>query len=81
MRDDDVDLIVSVSDDQAGGFHQVVERLRRAGLRVTGEQPMLGTLTGRMAAGGIDALAALPGVAAVERAREYQLPPRDSELQ
>ena len=81
MPDDDVELMVSVADEHLGRFPEVVETLRKAGLRVISEQPTLGTLTGKIAAGGVDALASLQGVAGVEPAGGYQLPPPESDLQ
>ncbi|MCX5013272.1 hypothetical protein OG765_20100 [Streptomyces sp. NBC_00555] len=50
-----------------GRFAEVVEALRRAGLVVTSEQPMIGTLSGTVAEDRIPALAAVDGVASVDR--------------
>ena len=46
-------VIVSVDLDR---YAQVVEAVRRVGLVVTGEQPVLGTLTGTIAEGRLPAL-------------------------
>jgi hypothetical protein len=62
-------------------FAEVVEALRRAGLTVTGEQPVLGTLSGTVAEDRIPALEAVDGVESVDRERTVRLPPPDSPLQ
>ncbi|WP_328927003.1 hypothetical protein OG429_21995 [Streptomyces sp. NBC_00190] len=59
----------------AGRFAEVVEALRRAGLAVTGEQPIIGTLEGTVAEDRIPALAAVDGVASVDREYINRIPP------
>lgn len=73
-----VGVVLAVDPDR---FAEVVEALRRAGLTVTGEQPVLGTLSGTVAEDRIPALEAVDGVASVDRERTVQLPPPDSPLQ
>ncbi|MEU6666244.1 hypothetical protein [Streptomyces sp. NPDC046727] len=73
-----VGVILSVDPDR---FADVVEAARRSGLTVTGEQPLIGSLAGTIAADRIPELAGLDGVEAVDRERTYQLPPPDSPLQ
>ena len=63
-----------------GRFAEVVEALRRAGLTVTGEQPVLGTLSGTVAEDRLPELE-VDGVEAVERERTVDLPPPDSPIQ
>ncbi|MFE9635048.1 hypothetical protein [Streptomyces sp. NPDC006463] len=58
-----------------GRFAEVVEALRRAGLAVTGEQPIIGTLSGTVAEDRIPALAAVDGVASVDREYINRIPP------
>ncbi|MCX5607318.1 MULTISPECIES: hypothetical protein [unclassified Streptomyces] len=58
-----------------GRFAEVVEALRRAGLTVTGEQPITGTLSGTVAEDRIPALAAVDGVASVDRERINRISP------
>ncbi|MGW1373719.1 hypothetical protein ACWD6P_05480 [Streptomyces sp. NPDC002446] len=70
-----VGVILAVDPDR---FSHVVEALRRAGLTVTGEQPLLGTLSGTVAEDRIPALEQVDGVEAVDRERSIQLPPPDS---
>ncbi|MEV0635321.1 hypothetical protein AB0I77_10215 [Streptomyces sp. NPDC050619] len=73
-----VGVILAVDPDR---FAEVVEALRRAGLTVTGEQPVLGTLSGTVAEDRIPALEAVDGVEAVDRERIIRLPPPDSPIQ
>ncbi|MGW3118444.1 hypothetical protein ACWDBW_15120 [Streptomyces sp. NPDC001107] len=73
-----VGVVLAVDPDR---FAEVVEALRRAGLTVTGEQPILGTLSGTVAEDGIPALEAVDGVDAVDRELTVQLPPPDEPIQ
>ncbi|OEJ49534.1 hypothetical protein [Streptomyces agglomeratus] len=73
-----VGVILAVDPDR---FAEVVEALRRAGLTVTGEQPILGTLSGTVGEDRIPALEAVDGVDSVDRERTIRLPPPDSPIQ
>ncbi|MFF0110580.1 hypothetical protein [Streptomyces hirsutus] len=73
-----VGVILAVDPDR---FAEVVEALWRAGLTVTGEQPILGTLSGTVMEDRIPALEAVDGVESVDRERTIQLPPPDSPIQ
>jgi hypothetical protein len=73
-----VGVILAVDPDR---FAEVVEAARRAGLTVTGEQPILGTLSGTIAEDRIPALEAVAGVESVDRDRTIHLPPPDSPIQ
>ncbi|KUO22234.1 hypothetical protein [Streptomyces dysideae] len=73
-----VGVVLAVDPDR---FADVVEALRRAGLTVTGEQPVLGTLSGTVPEDRLPALEAVDGVEAVDRERTIQLPPPDSPIQ
>ncbi|MGW3169722.1 hypothetical protein [Streptomyces sp. NPDC001153] len=73
-----VGVILAVDPDR---FAEVVEALRGAGLTVTAEQPIVGTLSGTVAEDRIPALAALDGVESVDRERTVRLPPPDSPIQ
>ncbi|GCB52884.1 hypothetical protein [Streptomyces sp. NL15-2K] len=73
-----VGVVLAVDPDR---FAEVVEALRRAGLTVTGEQPILGTLSGTVAEDRIPALEAVDGVDSVDRDRGVRLPPPDSPIQ
>jgi hypothetical protein len=73
-----VGVVLAVDPDR---FGEVVEALRRAGLRVSAEQPLLGSLSGTVAADRVPALAAVDGVLAVDRDRTVTLPDPGSPLQ
>ncbi|MFG3292993.1 hypothetical protein ACGF3G_29865 [Streptomyces sp. NPDC048179] len=73
-----VGVVLAVDPDR---FAEVVEALRRAGLTVTGEQPVLGTLSGTVAQDRVPALEAVDGVASVDREHTVQLPPPDTPIQ
>ncbi|MGI5375233.1 hypothetical protein ACQEV2_13490 [Streptomyces sp. CA-251387] len=73
-----VGVILAVDPDR---FAEVADALRRAGLTVTGEQPVLGTLSGTVAGDRIPALQAVDGVVSVDLERIVQLPPPDSPIQ
>jgi hypothetical protein len=73
-----VGVILAVDPDR---FTEVIEDARRTGLTVTGEQPVLGTLSGTIAEDRIPALQTVAGVESVDRDRAIQLPPPDSPTQ
>ncbi|WP_200306405.1 hypothetical protein [Streptomyces adelaidensis] len=77
-RSEPVGVVLAVDPDR---FAEVVEALRRAGLTVTGEQPIVGTLSGTVAEERIPALEAIDGVESLDRERTIQLPPPDSPIQ
>ncbi|MGW3209190.1 hypothetical protein [Streptomyces sp. NPDC001135] len=77
-RSEPVGVILAVDPDR---FADVVEALRQAGLTVTGEQPVLGTLSGTVAEDRILVLGAIDGVESVDRERAVRLPPPDSPIQ
>jgi hypothetical protein len=74
-------LTAAVTHDHVERFAEVAERLRAAGLRVTAEQPHLGTFTGRIHPSRLGELQALAGVEGVEPAGTFQLPPPESDIQ
>ncbi|MEU8828434.1 hypothetical protein [Streptomyces sp. NPDC048636] len=71
-------VILSVDPDR---FAEVVAAARRAGLTVTGEQEVLGSLSGTIEEDRIPALAAVDGVESVDRDRTVRLPPPDAPVQ
>ncbi|MGW7052264.1 hypothetical protein [Streptomyces sp. NPDC054887] len=73
-----VEVIVSLDPDR---YARTVEDARRIGLVVTGEQPVLGSLSGTVAEDRIPALRAVEGIESVDRARSVRLPPPDSPVQ
>jgi hypothetical protein len=77
-RSEPVGVVLAVDPDR---FAEVVEALRRAGLTVTGEQPIVGTLSGTVAEERIPVLEAIDGVESLDRERVIRLPPPDSPIQ
>ncbi|CAL9387947.1 hypothetical protein SUDANB6_01199 [Streptomyces sp. enrichment culture] len=73
-----VGVILAVDPDR---FAQVVGALRRTGLRVTGEQPLLGSLSGTVAEERVHALEAVDGVLSVDLDGSVSLPPPDAPVQ
>ncbi|MET7761779.1 hypothetical protein ABZS71_06970 [Streptomyces sp. NPDC005393] len=73
-----VPVILSIDPDR---FAEAVEAVRRAGLTVTGEYPVLGSLAGTIAEDRIPALEAIDGVESVDRERIVGIPPPDSPIQ
>ncbi|MFF9118590.1 hypothetical protein ACF09Y_23805 [Streptomyces massasporeus] len=67
-----VGVILAVDPDR---FAEVIEAVRRAGLTVTGEQPILGALSGTIPENRIQALKKVVGVVTVDRDRTILLPP------
>ena len=72
-------VTVLVDDDHLETIGDVATALQEAGLRLQATMPATGVITG--AAEDPAALAGVPGVAAVETAREVGVPPPDSPLQ
>jgi hypothetical protein len=62
-------------------FPEVVPRLRQAGLEVVEELREIGVVTGSIDAQLIEALGQVEGVARVEPAREFRLPPPEGDIQ
>ncbi|MBL1097412.1 hypothetical protein [Streptomyces coffeae] len=77
-RSGPVGVILSVDPDR---FAEVVAAARRAGLTVTSEQEVLGSLSGTIEEGRIPALKAVDGVESVDRDRTVRLPPPDAPIQ
>ena len=74
-----IEVTVLVADDHLGAIADVAAALQEAGLRLQATMPATGVITG--AAEDPAALARVPGVAAVETARDVGIPPPDSPLQ
>jgi hypothetical protein len=68
-------VVISVADDQVADMDTVVEALRQAGLRVSEILDSVGVVTGTVDGDALGSLSTVPGVAEVERSREFQLPP------
>jgi hypothetical protein len=68
-------VVISVADDQVADMDTVVEALRQAGLRVSEILDSVGVVTGTVDGDALGSLSTVPGVAEVERSREFLLPP------
>ncbi|MBQ0868423.1 hypothetical protein [Streptomyces sp. RK75] len=73
-----VGVILAVNPDR---FAEVVGALRQAGLTVSREQPVVGTLSGTVAEDRLPTLEAVDGVESIDRDHAIRLPPPDSPIQ
>jgi hypothetical protein len=76
-----VNVSVSVADGSMDRFSEVVRRLKDAGLDVEQELGEIGVVTGSIDPEKTEALREIEGVSHVERFREFQIAPPDSDIQ
>lgn len=76
-----VNLLVSVDDEHMDRFHEVVQRVKNAGMDVEQGMEAMGVVTGSIEPEKVEPLRNVEGVAHVERSRRYQIAPPDSEIQ
>lgn len=81
VEDQSFEVTIAVDDDHVGDLDAVARRLREAGLSVENVLAEIGIITGRIDGSRAANLEDVEGVAQVERSREYQLAPPDSEIQ
>ena len=74
-------VIVSVADDHLDSFAEVVRRIKKAGLKVEQQLEAVGIVSGTIDSTKLAALDKVKGVAAVERSREFQIAPPESDVQ
>lgn len=74
-------LLVSIDDQHVHDLPGVVERLRAVGMEVGRTMAALGAVTGSIEPSRLEALRGVEGVAEVEQARDYELPPPESSTQ
>jgi hypothetical protein len=74
-------VVISVADDQVDDMASVVDALRHAGLHVDEVLDSVGVVTGTVDGDALGSLSTVPGVAEVERSRQFELPPPDSTVQ
>jgi CheY-like chemotaxis protein len=75
-------VTILVADERIEAIEDVAAALRDAGLRLGSTLPATGVITGSVEdEAALEALAAVDGVAAVERAQEIQIPPPDEPVQ
>jgi hypothetical protein len=75
-----VEVIVSIADAYLDQAHKVVQRCRRAGLRVKELLEEIGIVYGSIDTTKIATLRRVTGVAAVEESRQIQLPPDNADV-
>ena len=76
-----VPITVSVSDSHLEKLKEVAAQLRAAGMSVEHSLDAIGTISGHVEQDRLAGLAKVPGVAAVEPERTFQLPPPGSKIQ
>jgi hypothetical protein len=76
-----VPVSVSISGDQLGRFPEVVEQARAVGLEVSQEMDLIGVVSGSIEEDQMADLRGVPGVAAVEPDRQFEIAPPDSAIQ
>jgi hypothetical protein len=74
-------ITVTVHDDHLDRIDALADQLRAAGMQVDQVLSSTGIITGEVTDAQQQAIAELPGVAAVENEQEYQLPPPDAGIQ
>ena len=74
-------VTVSVDDAHLSQINQVAAHLRAAGMEVEQTLDAIGAISGHVGDDRLASLAQVPGVAAVEPERSFQLPPPDAKIQ
>ncbi len=74
-------ITVTVHDDQLAPIDELADRLRQAGMQVDQVLHPVGVITGSVPAAQRSAIDGMPGVAAIEDERSFQLPPPDVDIQ
>ena len=74
-------VTVTVADSHTGELEAVAAALRGAGMEVESVLAALGVITGSVDDTRVAALAAVPGVAAVEEQATFQIAPPDADVQ
>jgi hypothetical protein len=75
------DVLVTVTDESLKDIQKVATALRDAGLTVDHVMELVGTIAGSIDRGKVTDLSKIPGVAAVEPAKKFQIAPPDSDVQ
>lgn len=76
-----MEIVVSVDDAHLPAMTEMVSALESAGMMIDQTMPVLGTVAGRIPPTRLADIGLVEGVAAIEEARRYQLPPPDSDVQ
>jgi hypothetical protein len=75
------DVTVTVADSHVAQIQDVARRLEQSGMQVGQILTTLGIITGSVDESQISTLEAIDGVAAIERQKDFQLPPPDADVQ
>ncbi len=76
-----VNFLISVDDEHLDRFSEVVKSVEDAGVNVERQMEDIGVLTGSIDPEMVELLRNVEGVSHVERSREFQIAPPDSEVQ
>jgi hypothetical protein len=76
-----VSLSISVDDEYLDRFPEVVERIKKAGMKVEQQMEKIGVITGSIDSTKAKSLQKIKGVANVEQPRQFQIAPPDSDVQ
>lgn len=77
----EANVSVSVADASIDRFSEVVRRLEAAGLNIDQELKEIGVVTGSIDPEKAESLREIEGVSHVERSRDFQIAPPDSDIQ
>jgi hypothetical protein len=75
------DVTVTVADSHLAQIADVARRLEQSGMQIGQILATAGIITGSVDESQIGALEASEGVAAIERQKDFQLPPPDADVQ
>lgn len=76
-----VNLSVSVNDEHLDRFSEVVERCKKAGMKVEQQLEPIGVITGSIDSAKLASLRQVEGVSQVEQSRGFQIAPPGSDVQ
>jgi hypothetical protein len=72
---------IVVADEYMGRFSQVLQRSKKVGLHVKDQMKEMGLIIGSIDSSKLDELKRVKGISAVEKDREINLAPPDSDIQ
>jgi hypothetical protein len=75
-----VEVVVSIDKQDPQSISAVSQRLRAAGMQIDESMEAIGTVTGRIPSERLEELGHIEGVAHIERAGTFQIPPPDSDV-
>ena len=81
MPNTHLEVTVAVDENYKGRMPEVIQNLQSAGMKVERSMEQLGLIVGSIDAKKVEGLSQIEGVLHAEPAREYQLPPPESDIQ